>query len=81
MKGKAMTDETSIEDAPERRIRVEIHDDLMDQIREVHLISDLMISANDISDDTVRGVGTMLCRIASNADELGEEAWRLGGAA
>ena len=75
-----MTDETSIEDAPERRIRVEIHDELKDKIREIHLISDLMISADELCDDTVRGIGTMLCRIASNADELLEEAWKLGGA-
>ena len=75
-----MTDETSIEDAPERRIRVEIHDDLTHQIREIQLISDLLISVDEISEDTVNGLGTMLYRIASNAAGLAEEAWKLGGA-
>ena len=75
-----MTDVTSINDAPVRRCRVNIHDDLMNQIREIHLISDLMISANELCDDTVRGVGTMLCRMACNAADLAEEAWKLGGA-
>ncbi len=74
-----MTDIISIDDAPERRTRVNIHDDLTDQIREIQLISDLMISANEISDDTANGVGTMLYRIACNAADLAEEAWKLGG--
>jgi len=68
-----MTDVTSID-------RVDIHDDLMDQIREIHLISDLLISSSEINDDTARGVGTMLCRIASNAADLAEEVWKQGGA-
>ena len=75
-----MSDVTSIEDAPKRRNRVTIHDDLTDQIREIQLISDLLISANEISDDTANGVGTMLYRIASNAADLAEEAWKQGGA-
>ena len=75
-----MTDVTSIDDAPVRRTRVENHEDLMDQIREIHLISDLMISATEICQDTANGVGTMLCRMACNAADLAEEAWKLGGA-
>ena len=75
-----MTDIISIDDAPIRRTRVTIHDDLMHQIREIHLISDLMISADELCDDSVRGVGTMLNRIACNAADLAEEAWKLGGA-
>jgi len=75
-----MTDITSIDDAPERRSRVAIHDDLTHQIREIQLISDLLISASEITEDTANGVGTMLYRIASNAAELAEEAWKLGGA-
>ncbi len=75
-----MSDVTSIDDAPICRTRVEIHDDLTDQIREIQLISDLLISANEISDDTANGVGTMLYHMASNAADLAEEAWKLGGA-
>ena len=75
-----MTDVIPIEDATVRRSRVDTHNDLMNQIREIHLISDLMISANELCDDTVRGVGTMLCRMACNAADLAEEAWKLGGA-
>ena len=75
-----MTDVTSIDDAPERRTRLENHDDLIYQIREIQLISDLMISSSEISDDTANGVGTMLYRMACNAADLAEEAWKLGGA-
>ncbi len=75
-----MADVTSIDDAPVRRDRGQIHEDLQDQIREIQLISDLMISSSEISDDTANGVGTMLYRIASNAADLTEEAWKLGGA-
>ena len=75
-----MTDVTSIDDAPVRRCRVNIHDDLTYQIREIQLISDLMISASEIDDDTANGVGTMLYCMASNAADLAEEAWKLGGA-
>ena len=74
-----MSDITSIEDAPMRRTRVTIHDDLTDQIREIQLISDLLITTSEISDDTANGVGTMLYRIASNAADLAQEAWKLGG--
>ena len=75
-----MPDVISIDDAPERRTRVQIHDDLTHQIREIQLISDLLISADEISEDTANGLGTMLYRIASNAADLAEEAWKLGGA-
>ena len=75
-----MTDVISIDDAPVRRCRLSIHEDLMDQIREIHLVSDLLISSSEICDDTARGVGTMLNRIACNAADLAEEAWKLGGA-
>ncbi len=75
-----MTDVTSIEDAPVRRTLGQNHEDLMDQIREIHLISDLLISATEICQDTANGVGTMLCRMACNATDLAEEAWKLGGA-
>ncbi len=75
-----MTDVISIEDAPVRRCRLSIHDDLTYQIREIQLISDLMISATEIADDTANGVGTMLYRMACNAADLAEEAWKLGGA-
>ena len=75
-----MTDVTSIDDAPGRRCRVTIHDDLTHQIREIQLISDLMISSSEVSDDTARGVGTMLYGMACNAADLAEEAWKLGGA-
>ena len=75
-----MTDVIPIDDAPERRTRVQIHDDLTHQIREIQLISDLLISVDDISEDTVNGLGTMLYRIASNAADLAQEAWKLGGA-
>ena len=75
-----MTDVTSIDDAPVRRTRVAIHDDLTHQIREIQLISDLLISVDEIADDTANGVGTMLYRIASNAADLAKEAWKLGGA-
>ena len=74
-----MTDVTSIEDAPVRRTRLDVHDDLMHQIREIHLLSDLMITATDICDDTANGVGTMLNRMACNAADLAQEAWKLGG--
>ncbi len=75
-----MTDVISINDAPVRRTRVNIHDDLTYQIREIQLISDLMISATEIAEDTANGVGTMLYRMACNAADLAEEAWKLGGA-
>ncbi len=75
-----MTDVTSIEDAPVRRTRGQNHEDMMDQIREIQLISDLMISSTEISDDTANGVGTMLYRMACNAADLAEENWKLGGA-
>ena len=75
-----MTDVISIDDAPVRRARGQIHDDLIYQIREIQLISDLMISSSEISDDTANGVGTMLYRMACNAADLAEEAWKLGGA-
>ncbi len=74
-----MTDVISIDDAPVPRCRVNIHDDLTDQIREIQLISDLMISASEIDDDAANGVGTMLYRMATNAADLAEEAWKLGG--
>ena len=63
-----------------RMDRVDIHDDLMDQIREVHLISDLLISSSEIDEDTARGVGTMLCHRASDAADLADKLWKPGGA-
>ena len=75
-----MTDVISIDDAPVRRCRVSIHDDLTHQIREIQLISDLMISATEISEDTANGIGTMLYGMACNAADLAQEAWKLGGA-
>ncbi len=69
-----MTDVIPIEDAKPRRTQITVYDDLIYQLREIELISDLMSVGNDIDDNLANGLGTMLRRMACNAADLAEEA-------